>query len=162
MGPSRRRLPHGDARADRSADAFVQDGADGNRHRAGNAPPGADQPVKYPLMSHHTAAVDLAAPARPDSSPRRSQRKKRAIAARILAVVAGLAVVAVAAVYALSEWRMRARFEVPRHAFAAPGGALAVARGQRLALTSGCTDCHGTNFGGHVILDNPLIGRAER
>jgi mono/diheme cytochrome c family protein len=65
----------------------------------------------------------------------------------------------VAAIYALSEWRMRARFDVPEHAFAAPGGAAAVARGQRLALTSGCTDCHGTDFGGHVILDEPLIGR---
>ena len=81
------------------------------------------------------------------------------LAARLLAGLGGLALVAVAGVYALSEWRMRARVAVPAHALAVPSDAAAVARGRRLALTNGCTDCHGADLGGHVIVDAPLVGR---
>lgn len=98
-------------------------------------------------------------PARP-AAPRRSPA--RAVVrwtARVLAAVVVLALTGAGAVYGLSERRLRSRFTPPRHALAVPRDAAAIARGRYLATTRGCMDCHGADLAGHVILDDPAIGR---
>jgi mono/diheme cytochrome c family protein len=107
----------------------------------------------------HPALAGAPRPAAAAARPRAGAAPRAALAARVLAALLALALALVGGVYAASEWRMRARVAVPAHAFAAPGGAAAVARGRRLALTHGCADCHGEDLGGRVVLDEPAIGR---
>src|SRR6476661_8758449 len=97
--------------------------------------------------------------ARP-TSPRRSLgRSILRWTARVLAVVVVLVLTGAGAVYGLSERRLHARFAPPEHALAVRDDAASIARGRYLATTRGCVDCHGANLAGHVILDDPAIGR---
>jgi mono/diheme cytochrome c family protein len=73
--------------------------------------------------------------------------------------VVALVVLAVGTVYALSERRFRAHFDVPQHALAVPDDPAAVARGGHLVKVRGCIGCHGEKLEGHVELDDPAIGR---
>lgn len=79
--------------------------------------------------------------------------------ARILGGLALTLVIVIAAVYALSERRMRRHFEVPSHAITVSSDSAAVARGEHLALARGCVACHGENVRGHVEIDNFMLGR---
>ncbi|MCL1635178.1 c-type cytochrome [Luteimonas sp. SX5] len=72
-------------------------------------------------------------------------------------VLAGLVLVAVVSVYALSESRLRKDYAI-RVAPAEPDPAL-IAEGARLARSRGCADCHGDDFGGKVLLDEMPFGR---
>ena len=65
----------------------------------------------------------------------------------------------VAFVYARSELALRKNWKIEEAALAVPGGDGAVARGEHLAITRGCTDCHGEDLGGHVMMEVPAIGR---
>jgi mono/diheme cytochrome c family protein len=80
-------------------------------------------------------------------------------AARIAGGVFALVVLAVGTVYALSERRFRAHFDVPEHALAVPNDSAAIARGEHLVRVRGCIGCHGETLAGRVELDEPLIGR---
>lgn len=80
-------------------------------------------------------------------------------ALRIAGGVVALALLAVGTVYALSERRLRAHFDVPAHTLAVPDDAASIARGGHLVQVRGCIACHGENLAGHVELDEPLIGR---
>lgn len=40
-----------------------------------------------------------------------------------------------------------------------PSGAEAVERGRHLATTRGCNDCHGKDYGGNKVIDDPAVGR---
>jgi mono/diheme cytochrome c family protein len=102
-----------------------------------------------------------------DTPPRRRAPRWAARAAAGLTTLLLAAVAAVAALYALSERRLRAHFAVPPHTFVASADTATdtaadtatVARGRRLATVHGCTECHGVNLGGRVVLDAPLVGR---
>lgn len=60
-------------------------------------------------------------------------------------------------VYALSEQRLRK--EYPLHAeLAAPDPSL-VDEGRYLVATRGCTDCHGADLGGRVVVDQMPVAR---
>jgi mono/diheme cytochrome c family protein len=68
--------------------------------------------------------------------------------------------VAAAGVYARSEYRLRATFDVPEHApLRLAADSVTLARGRRVADVRGCTDCHGARLEGRVLMDNPLVGR---
>ncbi len=74
--------------------------------------------------------------------------------------VAALIVVAIAAVYARSEWILRRTYEFPAVALAIPTDPAAIAEGRRLAITRGCFNgCHGKEAGGVVMIDLPMIAR---
>jgi mono/diheme cytochrome c family protein len=79
--------------------------------------------------------------------------------ARALAGLVAVLVVALIAVYAISEWRMRAHFDVPEHPFAIRRDSAAVAEGHRIATIRGCVDCHGSDLAGTVMVDDPVLGR---
>jgi cytochrome c553 len=80
-----------------------------------------------------------------------SGRWLRRISKVVGALLAALLVLAVA-VFALSERRIRQRFEVAGEALEIPTGADVVRRGERLARSRGCMDCHAANGAGQVFL----------
>lgn len=79
--------------------------------------------------------------------------------ARLGVGVLALAVAGAGAVYGLSERRFGARFEVPDHPLAVRDDAATIALGRHIATTRGCGDCHGEQFTGRVLVDDPAIGR---
>ena len=70
-----------------------------------------------------------------------------------------LLVVGVAGLYAWSGTEIAKREPLPTHPFTAPTDSASVARGEHVtrALTK-CGDCHGEDFGGGVVVDDPAIG----
>lgn len=77
-----------------------------------------------------------------------------------LATVIALAIVALGAVYMLSERILRRTYEVPVVAVSSPTDPAAIVEGRRLATVHGCfSDCHGRQGEGRVMFDRPMIGR---
>lgn len=78
---------------------------------------------------------------------------------RIAVVFLGLVTLTAAAVYGLSERKLRTRVAVPDHPLTVPEDAATVARGEHVATVRGCVECHGAGLGGNTILNQPMIGR---
>ena len=78
---------------------------------------------------------------------------------RILIALVALVLAIVAFVYARSEYALRKHTSVDEPALAIPTDADAIARGEHLAITRGCTDCHTADLGGKVNMEAPAIGR---
>jgi mono/diheme cytochrome c family protein len=77
-----------------------------------------------------------------------------------LGCLAVLAIAALAAAYLLSERALRRTYNIPAVQLTIPTDAEAVLEGQRLATVHGCfSGCHGAHAAGHVLFDQPLIGR---
>lgn len=71
--------------------------------------------------------------------------------------VAGLAVALAAALgfaLARAEYKQQRQIELKVAAFAVPEDPAALERGRYLYLSRGCTDCHGANGGGRVLIDD--------
>jgi cytochrome c553 len=83
----------------------------------------------------------------------------RRILLRTLGVLVVAVIALVAFVYARSELALRKHWKIEEAALAVPGGDEAVARGEHLAVTRGCTDCHAKDLGGKVMMEVPAIGR---
>lgn len=76
-----------------------------------------------------------------------------------LGFVAAAILLAVAAVYALSERQLRRVYAVPDYSIAIPDDSLALARGRYVVQSLGtCATCHDTDFGGKVYADIPALG----
>ena len=86
-----------------------------------------------------------------DSKGSASGRWLRRIAKVLGALIAALVVVAVG-VFVASERRIHRRFEVAGDPLEIPTGAEHVTRGERLARSRGCMDCHGADGAGQVFL----------
>lgn len=78
----------------------------------------------------------------------------------LLVGLVGLIVLIALAGYVASERRLNRAYEVAGRALTLPSDAASVAEGQRLTIIRGCVDCHGADYGGQVMIDSPLIGRA--
>lgn len=79
-------------------------------------------------------------------------------AGRVGVALVALLAVAAGSVYALSERKLAVRRPVTPHRLVVPTDSATVARGRRLATVRGCTDCHGTDFRGNTVLDDPAVG----
>lgn len=78
---------------------------------------------------------------------------------RLAGGLLGVVVLALAAVYGVSEYRMSRTYDVSPAPLAyrpAPGD---LAEGERLLVTRGCVDCHGKDLGGNVVADDPVVIR---
>jgi mono/diheme cytochrome c family protein len=76
----------------------------------------------------------------------------------------GLIVIALLAMFAMSEWQMRQQYAIPDEdvTLAIPDDAASIARGRHLvADVLACVECHGPNLAGKVFIDDPLLGRAS-
>lgn len=71
----------------------------------------------------------------------------------------GLTALAGATIYALSERILRRHWEVPAVALAVPDDPAAIARGQHVAVTRGCANCHGDRLQGAVFFEEKHIAR---
>lgn len=77
-----------------------------------------------------------------------------------LGVLVALGIVALGAVYVLSERILRRTYEVPAVAVSVPTDPAAITEGHRLASLHSCYgDCHGNRGEGRVMFDQPLIAR---
>ena len=71
----------------------------------------------------------------------------------------GLVVVAGAALYGVSEYRIRSTYDVHPAAVAFQADEETIARGRHVATIRGCVDCHSENLGGKLFFDAPGVGR---
>ena len=77
-----------------------------------------------------------------------------------LGALVALGIVALGAVYVLSERILRRTYEVPAAAVSIPTDPAAITEGHRLATIHGCFgDCHGRHGEGRVMFDQPMIAR---
>ncbi len=76
-------------------------------------------------------------------------------------VIGGLlviSIIAVGGVYALSTRRVNATFDVPAESLTFHNNDEAAAEGEHIAVIRGCTDCHGEDLGGKLLIADPMIG----
>lgn len=73
--------------------------------------------------------------------------------------VVGVIVLAVAGIYAASEWIIREGHAVPTDRIAVPTDLASVAEGARLARIASCRECHAANGQGKVLFEDPMLGR---
>ena len=78
---------------------------------------------------------------------------------RILLGLLGVIVLLVAGLYLWSETRINRTYAVAGQPLALPTDEAALAEGARLFVTRGCSDCHGADGRGTVMIDDPAIGR---
>ncbi len=71
----------------------------------------------------------------------------------------GIVLLGLAIVYAVTEQRLNRRYNVEPAAVAVRSDPQTVARGRHIALTRGCTDCHGDNLGGKTFIDAAPMAR---
>lgn len=76
----------------------------------------------------------------------------------ILGVLLGIVIVAVAALYFLTNLRFNKKYDVTVETVAVSADPGAIARGKHIAESRGCQDCHGENMAGNVVIDDPAIG----
>lgn len=77
----------------------------------------------------------------------------------ILGALALLLVLAFAAVYAASGSKLKKLHGVAARPVSIPTDAAAIARGQHIAETRGCSVCHGPDYAGAKVIDDPAMGR---
>ncbi len=76
----------------------------------------------------------------------------------VLGGLLGLLILAVIAVYVLSNSRINKSYTIQVESVAIPDDEAALERGQHIAITRGCADCHGKDLGGFVFIDDPALG----
>lgn len=76
----------------------------------------------------------------------------------LLGTVVLLVILAVGGIYLYSELRMRADYEVTVDTLTVRADSATLARGRHFARTRGCRDCHGNDFGGTTLIDDPMMG----
>lgn len=95
------------------------------------------------------------------STPTVPARRRRVLrfVVRVFAVLATMVLLITGTVFALSERALRTRYDVPDHRLTIPFDSASLDRGRHLATIRGCVDCHATDFGGAMVIDDPAIGR---
>ncbi len=78
----------------------------------------------------------------------------------VLGSVVALLLVAFAGVYIASSGRINKKYVANPPALAIPTDSASIERGHHLATAVAlCFDCHGTDFSGKVVIDDPAFGR---
>jgi len=78
--------------------------------------------------------------------------------AGLVAVLLVIAVLAAIALYAITETWLGERYDIAIAPIVVATDPADVAEGRRLAVTRGCTDCHGADLGGRAVVDDPAMG----
>lgn len=60
--------------------------------------------------------------------------------------------------YMMSEREMNVVYDIRNESLVIPTDAASIATGKRLTITRSCTDCHGNNLAGKVVVDNAALG----
>jgi len=79
--------------------------------------------------------------------------------ALVVGVLVGVLVLAAGAGWGVSSYRLNRHFDLPSVSLTIPTDSAEVARGRHLAVAIGkCVDCHGDDFGGKVVVNDPAVG----
>ena len=79
--------------------------------------------------------------------------------ALVVGVLFGVLILAAGAGWGVSSYRLNRHFDLPSASLTIPTDSAEVARGQHLAVAIGkCVDCHGDDFGGKVVVNDPAVG----
>lgn len=78
---------------------------------------------------------------------------------RIAIGLVGVLLLALGVLYGGSEWALAHDRQVPLASLTVPHDAASIAEGGRLARITGCRGCHGSDGGGRVLVDDPMLGR---
>ena len=73
--------------------------------------------------------------------------------------IAVILVLAVAGIYGMSEYVLRRSHPAPADSVPVVRDSATIARGAHIAVTRGCTNCHGPNLGGTIFHDEPNVAR---
>lgn len=76
----------------------------------------------------------------------------------VLAGFAAIVLIALAAIYIRSEQRINRTYQVEPENDSYRTSDELLEQGEHLAVIRGCTDCHGDNLGGEVMIADPMIG----
>ena len=77
-----------------------------------------------------------------------------------LAGIVAFLVVAIGALYAQTQWKLSQKGVPPTRAkLVVPSDTALLSRGARLIVANGCADCHKSDLGGGVMVDDPAVGR---
>jgi len=87
------------------------------------------------------------------------RRKLVKIPLVILGSLIGLLALSAGAIYATTSYRLHRTHEVETRPVAVPTTAAAIARGKHIVTTRACAECHGADFGGAMVIDDPAVGR---
>jgi mono/diheme cytochrome c family protein len=68
-----------------------------------------------------------------------------------------LLLIAIVTVYAVSNSKMSTTYAVDVKPVEVPMDSASIARGRHIAVTRGCSDCHGKDFSGGTIADGPFF-----
>jgi mono/diheme cytochrome c family protein len=74
-------------------------------------------------------------------------------------VLASIVVVALIAIYGVSEYRLRQTFDIAAAPIPVPNDSASLAHGRHVFLTRGCQGCHGEGTKGKVFFDEKWIAR---
>jgi mono/diheme cytochrome c family protein len=77
----------------------------------------------------------------------------------VLAVLIGALALAAGGVYATTNYRLRRLHSIEVRPVAVPTDAATIARGKHIVTTRSCADCHGADFGGAKVVDDPAAGQ---
>lgn len=78
---------------------------------------------------------------------------------RIIVGLAGIIVLAVAAIYLISGARLGKHWDITPESVAIPTDSASIARGAHVAMIRGCRGCHTENLSGGTFLDAPIIAQ---
>jgi cytochrome c553 len=73
--------------------------------------------------------------------------------------VLSIVVAIVAIVYGVSSYRLSRKHVVQVREIPVPNTAATIERGRHIATTRGCTDCHGKDYAGNKVIDDPMAGQ---
>lgn len=76
----------------------------------------------------------------------------------VIAVLAGIILIALAVIYLQTEVRFTKTYAAPNDVVVIPTDAESIALGKRVFQYRGCEGCHGENLEGKVYLDSPAVG----
>jgi mono/diheme cytochrome c family protein len=76
----------------------------------------------------------------------------------VIGLLVGVLVVGIIAAYVTTEARLDQNYDVKPGTIEVSSAPEVLAEGERLASIRGCTDCHGSDLGGKVMISDPAIG----
>ncbi|MBZ0263799.1 cytochrome c [bacterium] len=76
----------------------------------------------------------------------------------ILGALVLLLVLGIGGMFMAANGKIKKTYEVAVKPIAIPTDSASLSRGEHLALTRGCMECHGADFEGKLIMDNPAMG----
>ncbi|SDL04167.1 hypothetical protein SAMN05421823_104218 [Catalinimonas alkaloidigena] len=72
----------------------------------------------------------------------------------------GVILIVAISVYVIAQNKLKHRYEIADVATPAlPRDAASLAHGKHISVIRGCQECHGTDLGGNVMIDDPALGR---